>query len=107
IELRRGLVKEDVGPPDVTVKVAPPATLWWTAIDEGTPWLVITVRLDQGKKHRVLALGRRPLHGRERLHLPSGRWHATLLAENTAGAVRRVSLGFVPRLQFKVEPSTK
>jgi len=97
IPLRPLLVKEDAAPPAVTVHVAAPAWVSWTAVDEGTPWISLTVRLDQGKKHRVLELGNRPHHGVVRLRLPKGRWHATLLAANTANRVSRVSLGVLPR----------
>jgi hypothetical protein len=97
IQLNPLLVKEDAAPPEVTVRVAPPAWVSWTAVDEGTPWLSLTVRLDQGKKHRLVRLGNRPHHGVVRLRLPKGRWHATLLFENTAKKVRRVSLGVLPR----------
>jgi hypothetical protein len=91
------LVKEDAAPPEIVVSVDAPATVSWLAVDEGTPWIALSVRLDRGRKHRVLRLGQRAHQGALKLSLPRGRWHATLLAENSAGKVRRVSLGVLPR----------
>jgi hypothetical protein len=91
------LVQEDVDRPQLDVEVAPPATVSWTSTDEGTPWLALAVHLDAGPKHRVLKLGRRGRTGTVALLLPAGRWHARLVAVNSAGRLRSVSLGFLPR----------
>jgi len=50
-----------------------------------------------GPAERVLDLGRRGLAGTRHLRLPAGRWHATLLATNSAGRTRSLSLGYLPR----------
>jgi hypothetical protein len=84
------------GPPPVDVTVTPPATLSWRSTAEGTPWLRLRIRLI-GPAVRELDLGRRGLAGTRRLRLPSGRWHATLLATNSAGRTRARSLGYLPR----------
>jgi len=46
---------------------------------------------------RAIDLGHRGLAGTRHLHLPPGRWHVTLLASNSAGRSRFVSLGYLPR----------
>jgi hypothetical protein len=53
--------------------------------------------LVQGGTARTIELGRRGLAGTRHLRLPPGRWHATLVAANSAGKARAVSLGFLPR----------
>jgi hypothetical protein len=85
------------GPPSVDVEVTGPATLSWRSSAEGTPWLHLRVRLSKGAEQRVIDLGRRRLAGTRRLRLPPGRWHAALLATNSAGRSRFVSLGYLPR----------
>jgi hypothetical protein len=84
------------GPPPLDVTVTAPAILSWRSQAEGTPWLQLQVRL-VGPGERVLELGRRKLAGTRHLRLPPGRWHATLLATNSAGKTRSVSLGYLPR----------
>jgi hypothetical protein len=69
----------------------------WEAEDAGTPWLKLVLRLDRPGKHVLLPLGRRKLKGTAHPKLPPGRWHVTLLASNSAGRTRSVSLGFLPR----------
>jgi hypothetical protein len=81
------------GPPSIDVTVSAPATLHWESSAAGTPWLRLRVRLGA----RVLDLGRRGLGGTRHLRVPHGRWHATLLATNSAGKTRSVSLGYLPR----------
>ena len=56
-----------------------------------------SVRLLQAGVSRTIDLGRRGLAGTRRLQLPPGRWHATLIAANSAGKARSVSLGYLPR----------
>jgi hypothetical protein len=84
------------GPPPLEVNVTAPATLSWRSDAEGTPWLHLRLRL-LGSARRVLDLGRRGLAGTRHLRLPAGRWHATLLATNSAGKTRSLSLGYLPR----------
>ena len=84
------------GPPALDVSVSAPATLSWRSESEGTPWLRLRVRL-LGQTERMLDLGRRGLAGTRNLRLPPGRWHATLLATNSAGRTRSLSLGYLPR----------
>jgi hypothetical protein len=85
------------GPPPLTVTVTAPATLSWESRGGGTPWLRLEVRLIQGGRVRKLELGRRGLAGTRHLRLPPGRWHATLLATNSADHTRSLSLGYLPR----------
>jgi hypothetical protein len=91
------LVQIDSRPPALTVTVAGRAAVHWQADDPGTPWLELSVRLANGSERRVVELGRRGLAGTAHLRLPPGRWHATLLATNSAGRTRSVSLGYLPR----------
>jgi hypothetical protein len=79
------------------VSVTPPATVSWTSNAEGTPWLRLRLRLTQGAEVRTIDLGRRKLAGTRHLRLPPGRWHAAMLAANSAGRTRFVSLGYLPR----------
>jgi hypothetical protein len=85
------------GPPPVAVTVTAPATVTWSSEAEGTPWLHLRLRLSQGALTRAVDLGHRGLAGTRRLKLPPGRWHATLLASNSGGRTRSVSLGYLPR----------
>jgi hypothetical protein len=85
------------GPPPVTVTVTAPATVSWSSVAEGTPWLRLRLRLSQGPVSRTIDLGQRGLAGTRHLELPPGRWHVTLLASNSAGRSRFVSLGYLPR----------
>lgn len=85
------------GPPPLAVKVAAPAVLSWSSTAPGTPWLHLELRLSQGGATKTIDLGKRKLAGTRHLHLPSGRWHATLFAKNSAGRSRSVSLGYLPR----------
>jgi hypothetical protein len=84
------------GPPPIHVSVTAPATLSWSSAAEGTPWLRLRIRL-VGSTVEELDLGRRGFVGTRHLRLPPGRWHATLLASNSAGRTRARSLGFLPR----------
>ncbi len=90
-------VETDEAPPQLSVTVAAPATVSWRAVDPGTPWLDVVVRLTGGGERTLLRLGRRGLAGTVRLALPPGRWHATLVATNSAGKSAQRSLGYVPR----------
>ena len=85
------------GPPAVAVTVTAPATVTWSSDAEGTPWLHLRLRLTQGALARTIDLGHRGLAGTRQLQLPSGRWHVSLLASNSAGRSRFVSLGYLPR----------
>ena len=90
-------MKYDLRAPQISVTVDGPSTLVWQSGDEGTPWLKLVVRLAQGGNERLIKLGRRGLSGHVRLKLPAGRWHAALFASNSAGKVRYVPLGVLPR----------
>ena len=85
------------GLPPVAVTVTPPATVSWSSDAEGTPWLHLRLRLTQGPLARTIDLGHRGLAGTRHLLLPAGRWHVSLLASNSAGRSRFVSLGYLPR----------
>jgi hypothetical protein len=90
-------LRSDVTPPKVDVTVLAPSAVHWEADDAGTPWLKLALRLVRPGREHVLPLGRRGLNGTARPKLPPGRWHVTLVAANSAGRVRTVSLGFLPR----------
>jgi D-glucuronyl C5-epimerase C-terminus len=85
------------GPPPLAITVTAPATVSWASDAEGTPWLHLRLRLTQGSLARTIDLGHRGLAGTRRLQLPPGRWHVSLLASNSAGRSRFVSLGYLPR----------
>src|SRR6185312_8196260 len=85
------------GPPPVAVTVTAPATVSWISDAEGTPWLHLRLRLNQEDLTRTIDLGHRGLAGTRHLELPIGRWHVTLLASNSGGRTRAVSLGYLPR----------
>jgi hypothetical protein len=97
IRLPQVEVRWDASPPPVEVRVVGASTLAWSSADEGTPWLALTVHLDAGGAHRVIDLGRRGRTGQVPLRLPPGRWRAHVVAVNSAGKARRVSLGVLPR----------
>lgn len=90
-------VRYDMAPPQLDVEITGASTLSWSSRDEGTPWLALAVHLNAGGEHRVIKLGRRGRSGRVALRLPPGSWHAHLVAVNSAGKLRRVSLGVLPR----------
>lgn len=85
------------GPPPLAVTVTAPATVSWNSDAEGTPWLHLRLRLSQEGVTRALDLGHRGFAGTSQLKLPPGRWHVTMLASNSGGRTRAVSLGFLPR----------
>ncbi len=82
-------------PPVVDAHVAGRRTLVWSATDDGTPWLHLVVRLDDGTKRRYRDLGRQPLSGRLVLPAPPGTWQALLVAGNSARQSVTVDLGSV------------
>jgi hypothetical protein len=90
-------VGREPGPPRLTVTVAAPATVSWRSPEDSTPWLRLQVRLLRSGTARTVELGKRGLEGTRHLRLPPGRWHATLLATNSAGKTRAASLGYLPR----------
>jgi hypothetical protein len=85
------------GPPPLSVTVTAPATVSWTSDAEGTPWLHLRLRLSGDGATQSVDLGHRGLAGTWQLQLPPGRWHVTMLASNSGGRTRAVSLGFLPR----------
>jgi hypothetical protein len=91
------LVAPAPGPPPLAVSVAAPSTLSWSSDAEGTPWLHLRLRLRQDGVTRAVDFGHRGLTGTRQLNLPPGRWHVTMLASNSGGRTRAVSLGFLPR----------
>jgi hypothetical protein len=91
------IVEPAPGPPPVDVAVTAPATVSWSSDAEGTPWLHIFLRLRQDSIVRTIDLGHRGLNGTRHLRLRPGRWHVTLIASNSAGRSRLVSLGYLPR----------
>ncbi len=85
----------DRTPPKVSAKVAR-RTLTWSAVDAGTPWLRLRVRIERAGRVRHLELGRRALSGSARLAVPRGNWQARLVAYDSTGNRTRVELGVVP-----------
>ncbi|MBA3366520.1 MAG: hypothetical protein H0U03_12195 [Actinobacteria bacterium] len=93
--------------PEVTVRwdtVAPQISasvrgrvLTWRAVDEGTPWVRLVVRLDRSGRTRLVDLGRQALAGSTRLRLPPGTWSATLVAYDSARNQARTDLGALGR----------
>jgi hypothetical protein len=94
ISLRQVLMKALL-PPVVDAHIAGKRTLVWSATDDGTPWLHLVVKLDNGTKRRYRDLGNTPLAGRLVLAVPSGTWQATLVAGNSAHQAATVELGSV------------
>jgi D-glucuronyl C5-epimerase-like protein len=82
-------------PPVVDAHLAGLRTLVWSATDEGTPWLHLVVKLDNGNKIRYRDLGRLALSGRAVVPAPPGPWHATLVAGNSARQAVTIDLGTV------------
>ena len=95
--LRQAELRTDSAPPEIDAAIGGRRTLVWKAVDEGTPYLELTIRLVSGTKRKALDLGRRELHGLVTLRLPPGSWQGTLIAENTAGKRASVDLGTLPR----------
>ncbi len=91
----REVVIQPLQPPDVDAHVAGERTLVWSATDEGTPWLHLVVRLDNGSKRRYRDLGRQPLTGRLVIPAPPGTWQALLVAGNSARQAVSVDLGTI------------
>jgi D-glucuronyl C5-epimerase C-terminus len=91
----RQVVMKALAPPVVEAHVAGRRTLVWSATDEGTPWLHLDVRFDNGTKRRYRDLGAQPLAGRLVLVVPTGAWQTTLVAGNSAHQAVTVDLGSV------------
>ncbi len=89
----RQVVMKALVPPVVDAHVAGKRTLVWSATDDGTPWLHLVVRLDDGTKRRYRDLGHQPLSGRLVLAAPPGAWMATLVAGNSGRQAVTVDLG--------------
>jgi hypothetical protein len=94
VSLRQVVIKA-LEPPVVDAHVAGRRTLVWSATDEGTPWLHLVVRLDNGSKRRYADLGHRPLAGRLVVPVPKGSWRATLVAGNSGHRSVTLDLGAV------------
>jgi hypothetical protein len=96
VSLRQVVIKPLL-PPVVDAHVGGRRTLVWSATDEGTPWLHLVVRLDNGSKRHYADLGHRPLAGRAVVPVPAGTWHATLIAGNSGHRSVTLDLGAVSR----------
>lgn len=68
----------------------------WRAVDEGTPWLRLTLVFQREGVTKTQKLGRRPLSGRARMAVPRGYWQVALVARDSSGNRSRVALGRVP-----------
>jgi hypothetical protein len=94
IALRQVVIKA-VAQPVVDAHVAGKRTLVWSGTDQGTPWLHLVVKLDDGTKRRYRDLGHQPLSGRLVLAVPPGTWQATLVAGNSGHHAVTIQLGSV------------
>lgn len=91
------VIKRDREPPAMSVRVSG-RTLTWRAVDEGTPWLRLRLRIERRDVVRVIRLGIHPKSGSLRLPLPRGYWNAKLFAADSSGNATAVPLGVVPRV---------
>jgi hypothetical protein len=92
IELPPLEVRRDREPPELRAE-AGTRRLYWRADDEASDRLSLRLRIARGGISRTIDLGRRPLRGAWRMHLPSGRWWAVLEARDASGNVARAALG--------------
>ena len=92
--LRPIVIRVDREPPLVRAGVAG-RTLTWRAVDEGTPWLRLRLRLRRPGVFKVVALGIHPRSGSLRLPLSRDRWTAVLVAYDSSGNRTAVPLGVV------------
>jgi hypothetical protein len=90
----------DTAPPPLSPDVVhvDPATntLTWAVPEPGTPWLALTLALDDPEgvqPPQTLDLGQLPTTGSLLLPLPPGQWHAVLTATNSAGQAAQLDLG--------------
>jgi hypothetical protein len=86
------VVRRDRSTPGVRASAAG-GRLRWHAHDDATPWLSLHVVLFRGAERRRIDLGRRPLRGSARLPFPGRGWHAILVASDSSGNGRLLSLG--------------
>jgi D-glucuronyl C5-epimerase C-terminus len=98
----RQVVMKALVPPVVDAHIAGRRTLVWSAADDGTPWLHLVVRLDDGTKRRYRDLGHQALSGRIVVLAPPGTWQATLVAGNSARQAVTVDLGSLSGRSAKV-----
>jgi hypothetical protein len=94
VTLRQVQIKA-LAPPVVDAHVGGKRTLFWSATDEGTPWLHLVVKLQSGSTTRYRDLGHRPLAGRAVVAAPKGTWRATLVAGNSGHSSVTIQLGSV------------
>jgi hypothetical protein len=93
--LRAIRIAVDRTPPAVTAHVEG-RVLYWTAVDQTSPWVRLRVRLERNGVVRILDLGRRPKSGSATLRIPRGRHQARLAVFDSSGNRTRVPLGAVP-----------
>jgi hypothetical protein len=92
LSLPRVVVRRDTSAPKVRAWIEH-GRLRWRAHDAGTPWLRLRVVLYRGGERRTLALGRRPFAGRVRLPRRASGWGAVVVAADTSGNFRLLSVG--------------
>jgi hypothetical protein len=85
-------IRRDTEPPTVDAALAG-TRLSWTATDDATPWLRLTLSFNRLRAHRRLSLGRRRLRGSLRVSPPRGTWSVILIAADSSGNATRVPLG--------------
>lgn len=95
--LRPIVIRIDRTPPVVRASVTR-RTLTWRAVDAGTPWLRLRVRIQRLGVRKLVRLGVQPLAGSLRLAIPAGNWKATLVASDSSGNQTWVALGVIPKL---------
>ncbi|MFN2472233.1 MAG: D-glucuronyl C5-epimerase family protein [Gaiellaceae bacterium] len=87
-------VRVDTAAPEVSARLTG-RRLGWRAVDDATPWVRLTVVLENGAGRRRIELGPRPLAGSALLRLPKGRWAVRLGAADSTGNRAVVPLGAI------------
>jgi len=85
-------VRRDTVAPTIRATAAR-GRLRWRAHDDATPWLRLRAVLYRGQERRRLELGRRPLSGSVRLPVRGPGWRTIVLAADSSGNGRLLSLG--------------
>jgi hypothetical protein len=90
------VVAFDTTPPQQLTATYDGATLTWSAVDPGTPWLELQLDLVDPSgvaAPQTLDLGHEPLAGSAPVTLPPGTWQVTLAATNSAALTATFPVG--------------
>lgn len=85
-------LRSDTEAPELSARLRG-TRLTWRAVDEGTPWLRLVLRLERQGGRKVIDLGRNALAGSRAVRVPTGSWAATLIAADSAGNRSSIALG--------------